>query len=121
VNKIIILEDDASTLMYTETIVKHSEFKGDTLSFLNGKECLDYIKSNPISSSTLILSDLNLFDMSAFDFIDTLLSSYTNSFKLILLSSSFRSETLQKASNYEQIVAVIEKPFSIIDLNRFLK
>lgn len=120
-NKIIILEDDASTLMYTETIVNHSEFKGDTLSFLNGKECLDYIKNNPICSSTLILSDLNLYDMSAFDFIDFLLSSNINKFKLILLSSSFRSETFLKASNYEQIVAVIEKPVSITDLNRFLK
>lgn len=69
---ILIVDDEADThflynLKLKKIFARQEDFK--LISFLNAKECLDYLKSPETPPVDLIMSDLNMPGMDGFEFL----------------------------------------------------
>jgi CheY-like chemotaxis protein len=116
VQKILILDDDK---------IQHFLFR-KRLDFLfpevlvffktTPSEAVDFLKVHEVD---LIFLDLNLPEMTGWDFVD-LLKKKSIECKIILVSGSVSSEDQQRVKNDGMIQAIFEKPIRDTDLQEIL-
>lgn len=113
--RILIIEDDeASRLMYTEILTVEDY---SVVSKENGLEALDYLTANPLPH--LIVMDLNFPAITPQEFIKRLKSNpNTSAIPYILVSGQ---KDLPKIMNELKAADHLQKPFDIDDFIEIIK
>ncbi|MEB2776434.1 response regulator [Algoriphagus sp. D3-2-R+10] len=116
IKKILLLDDDRiQGILYEKRLLKINsgiEF----VYFDTPSKALDYLKSETVD---LLLVDLNLPEMSGWDFVHEVEKVSPNS-KIILQSGSVYNEEIQRANSDKRISRIYEKPLSDSDLRLIL-
>lgn len=124
---ILLIDDDKVTNFYNKKIVKrHSQYE-DVIALTSGQEALNFIK-DAIKGITikpdLIFLDINMPAMNGWEFIEhykSLDKTFTESIKLVMLTTSNNPEDLKKSKSIETINDYINKPLSIDILSEVLE
>ncbi|MEB2786948.1 response regulator [Algoriphagus persicinus] len=112
IKKILLLDDDRiQGILYKKRFLKINsgiEF----VYFDTPSKALDFLKTESID---LLLVDLNLPEMSGWEFVNEVEKVSPNS-KVILQSGSVQQEEIQRANSDKRISQIFEKPLSETDL-----
>lgn len=109
---IVITDDDNSVLFLHKIIIKENNLSNDPVTFINGKETLEYLIENAeTGESYLILLDLNMPVMNGWEFLEAL-----NEYKffipiyVVIVTSSIDAADREKANTFPQVIDYVEKP-----------
>ncbi|RZS92440.1 response regulator [Aquimarina brevivitae] len=118
VNSVLLVDDDKATSFFNEIIVsRHKGFNQIEKAF-SGQEALAYLKEirdKQQIKPDLILLDINMPAMNGWEFItefEKLDKSFTNSIKVVLLSTSSCKDDLEKSLTSPTVLDFIHKPLS---------
>ena len=109
----IIIDDDEIITLLQRNIVKKCELDPDPYSFSNAEVALDFLRERTSSEEFLIMLDINMPQMTGWEFLERLKSvpNNQNCFVVMVTSSIDRSDK-RKAANDSHVVDFIEKPVS---------
>ncbi len=116
IQKILILDDDKIPHFLFQ---KRLNFLvSDLVLFFKSRpsETIDFLKANEVD---LLFLDLNLPEMSGWDFVELLKINVIRT-RIILVSSSVSLEDKRRVQNDGMIHAIYEKPISDTDLQEIL-
>ena len=116
VNKILLLDDDRIQKILTEKRLLKINSGTEFVYFDTPSKALEYLKSEQVD---LLLVDLQLPEMSGWEFVDEVVKVSPNS-RIVLQSGSVDREEFQRASSDIRISEIFEKPLSDSDLRSIL-
>lgn len=116
IKKILLLDDDRIQKIVVEKRLLKIDSGVEFVYFDTPSKALDFLKSESVD---LLLVDLNLPEMSGWEFVNELEKLRPNS-RVILQSGSVRSEEIQQANLDKRIIDIFEKPLSEFDLRSIL-
>ncbi len=118
--QIIIIDDDPVSSKIAQISIQRNKPDVMVTVFNNPIEALDSITTNYESFaqqfSTLLLIDINMPEMSGWEFIESLnqnIPALEEKFKGIILSSSVDPADIEKSKEYPSIVHYLTKPFTL--------
>ncbi|RAI92152.1 response regulator [Algoriphagus yeomjeoni] len=114
--KILLLDDDRIQKILLEKRLIKINPGIEIVYFDMPDKALEYLKSESVD---LILSDLNLPEMSGWEFVEEA-SKFSPDSRVILQSGSVDSEQYQRATSDIRISEIFEKPLSESDLRAIL-
>ena len=120
---VMIVDDDTIAVFIHRNVIQKSHFHDTPLSFINGKEALDYILQHDAGDHTYcILLDINMPEMNGWQFLDAI-NQQTLAAKLlvVMVTSSVDAADKEKAGTYPQVIRYLEKPVSILSLEELKK
>lgn len=123
--KILLVDDDQITNFLNENLLREMNIADDIAIANDGKEALDYIKTNNGASENfccdLILLDLNMPVMDGFEFLEKLieLKVDTSKVSVVLLTTSSNERDQQRAKNFN-ITGYINKPLTEAKINQVI-
>jgi len=110
--KVLVIDDDEIFVFLHNLLVQENGISSGPIGFENGKTAFDYLNAhdNPIDHY-LILLDINMPEMNAWQFLDSIQDKpYANRVLVVIVTSSVDQEDYEKAKEYSQIIRYIEKP-----------
>ena len=110
--RVLCVEDDAITIMFTRQILIKSNFTKDVLTARNGQEAIDLLSAATYSDLDLILLDINMPVMNGWEFIEEfkkLNPQIPKSVSLCVVSSSVDGSDIEKARSYN-VDSYLSKP-----------
>lgn len=111
VNKILLVDDDAATNYLSREILADLEAAREIIVVQDGDAACDLIREN--SCPDIIFLDVRMPRMSGFDFLNRLdKMQVCKKLKVVLLTSSSRSEDKEKALQYSNVLDYLEKPLT---------
>lgn len=116
IQKILLLDDDRIQKILVEKRLLKIDSGVKFVYFDKPNEALDFLKSDSVD---LLLVDLNLPEMSGWEFVNEAEKVSPNSI-VILQSGSVESEQIQRANSDIRISKIFEKPLSDSDLRSIL-
>ena len=121
--EVFIVDDDKIITLVHRKMVLKSNFHADPLSFLNGKDALDYIlNNNSIEKTYCILLDINMPLMNGWEFLDAINQHKIAARILVfMISSSVDKVDKEKAKTYPLVIDFLEKPISLKILEELKK
>jgi CheY-like chemotaxis protein len=118
--QIIIIDDDPISSKIAEISILRNKPDVKVKVFNNPVEALENITANYTllskEFSTLLLIDINMPEMSGWEFIESLnrsIPAVETNFKGIILSSSVDPADIEKSKEYPRIVHYLTKPFTL--------
>lgn len=117
-NIIMMIDDDPDTLRLYELSLKDTGFSSNFLTFESAhaaKEHLQACVGNEESAPDYIIIDLNMPDMSGFQFITLFEDEFYSEMpdtKVITITSSVRKKDKEEALKYNSVTDFISKPIS---------
>ena len=113
--EIIIIDDDEVIVFLHEIILSEYASMGTTIRTYNyATDALKYLNTVETEKKILILLDLNMPEVSGWDFLDELNKNSTNeNIYIIIVTSSIDINEKLKANNYKQVLQFMEKPLLI--------
>ncbi len=113
--KTLIIDDDPIVIFLHKKIIQKCELAEDPLTFLNGKQCLDFfMKSASETENHLLFLDINMPVMNGWEFLNEIQkTAFANKVFVVLTTSSVDSYDRKKAGEYEQIISFLEKPLTV--------
>lgn len=121
--KTLIIDDDKLTcLLHTKLIVR-SKIDPNPETFLKAEQALNFLKKNLKNEKhILILLDINMEEMNAWNFIEKLKTLDQNQkCDVVIISSSISHTDKIKASETEYVMDFIEKPLLLTHCERLKK
>lgn len=117
--RIVLIDDDSTTNYLNKLIIERADLVDEVLTFESGEEALDFFHKNPnVSEASLVLLDINMPVMNAWQFLDHYQAINSgNSNKIVLLSSSINPADKQMAEKIENVLDFKSKPLSIDMIN----
>ncbi|WCL50198.1 response regulator [Leptospira sp. GIMC2001] len=131
--KVLLVDDDAITLMMCKMVLQKASFSSDVASVLNGKQALEFFQEissqNTVNSENgnqdrfipdIVFLDLNMPVMGGWDFLDEYMNKFRPSFpdtKVVILSSTVDPDDYKKAKDYSVVYDFFSKPISVSILN----
>lgn len=121
---ILIIDDDEVLLFLHEVIITDLLTENTTIRPYNNATdafyYLDSIKNE--NKSTLILLDLNMPEVSGWDFLDKLNEAgLKDNIVVIIITSSINSNDKLKAKLYSQVIQFMEKPLLVDNIEDWKK
>lgn len=119
-NLIILIDDDLITNIVNKKFLSSKYPEVKIKEFNSAGKALEYLKKdNKIQKFYIIIFlDLNMPEISGWDFIEILDNEFPQtSYRLILLTSSIDEKDLIKSKNFDTVDAFISKPLSVSKLN----
>lgn len=113
--KTLIIDDDEITVFILRKLVSASGIEENPISFLKAAEALEYLHGeNDIEKAFLLLLDINMPEMSGWDFLN-IISDTPPKCKIYvaIVTSSVDTYDKEYAKNYKQVIQFFEKPLSI--------
>ncbi|MCK5520374.1 MAG: response regulator [Candidatus Marinimicrobia bacterium] len=97
-NQILIIEDNDDDVLMIKRGFKKGKIANAIHRVTNGKEALEYLNNNDISSIQLLLLDLNMEVMNGFDFLMKREEDIRiKQIPVVVLTSSNRKEDIERA------------------------
>lgn len=110
---LLIVDDDIMIQKLHSMLVKKNEFAEDFLKFDNGKLALDFILEYDENQTFIILLDINMPTMNGWEFLDAINQHHLDRpIFVAIVSSSVDLSDIEKAKNYPQVMAYIDKPLN---------
>jgi CheY-like chemotaxis protein len=118
--EVLIVDDDPVVILLHEKMVTASGFHSKPICFSSGISALDYILTNKDPDKFyFILLDINMPEMSGWDFLDELTNhSASNQVIVAIVTSSTNESDKRRALNYKPVTEYIAKPLSIAILHQ---
>ena len=113
--EIIIIDDDEVIVFLHEIILSEYVSVGTSIRTYNyATDALMYLNTIETEKKILILLDLNMPEVSGWDFLNELNKNSTNeNIYIIIVTSSIDINEKIKAKNYKQVLQFMEKPLLI--------
>lgn len=115
----LIIDDDEVLLMIISKMFKKVNPERNLNLFSSGKSALDRLEELKIEENTCFLMlDINLKDMSGWDFLKELESRNDQFSKVFLITSSVSQNNQEIAKKYSSIIGFFEKPITFDVINK---
>lgn len=114
--QILIVDDNDSDLVYTEIMLAKAHIAHSIKAFGTGADTLAYLQSEDASEVDLILLDLNMPEMSGFEFLSLYQSLYSDGSvraRIAILTSSEDRSDISRTSLYPCVTHYLVKPIDI--------
>ncbi len=127
--KVMLVDDSDTDLFINETMIKYAQLSDDIISFSSSTKALEHLKlvSKDAESTQdvpdIIFLDINMPLLNGFEFIreyQALPTHVKAKCQIILLSSTFNSNDIQKGADDSHVIGLIAKPLTIESLNEML-
>jgi CheY-like chemotaxis protein len=120
--ELILVDDDPVLLVMLQKMFSIVDPDLQLSPFHSGKEALAYLSGNHDTAyQKFILLDINLRDMSAWQFMNEFENVRKTCPSVILITSSVASANAEKAKNYAPVVGFFEKPITFQNIEQILK
>ena len=116
IKRIILIDDEPIVTMLNSRMIEKVNKNLERLSFNNPREALKYLETN---KADLILLDINMPEMNAWEFLNHMQNLLLNH-TVIIVSSSINPQDRVKASTYKNVKGFLNKPLMVDDLKLFL-
>lgn len=121
-NKHVLLIDDDPIFHVIFSRMINKVYAGlNVISFLNGKEALDYLNTSYSKNSQyVLLLDINMPVFNGWQFIDEIKKSaivQNSNIKLYVVTSSTDTDDTKRAISYHFVEDVLTKPLSVKTIN----
>ncbi|GMQ26766.1 hypothetical protein Aoki45_34490 [Algoriphagus sp. oki45] len=107
-NPLVVLDDDKIMHLLLRKRINLLGIKSNLKFFDQASEALDFLAGTP---KALVISDLNLGDMEAWEFLDSLFSQGFQG-KFYLMTSSIINSDLVRANDDSRVSGFFEKPLT---------
>ncbi len=115
---IMLIDDDPINNLIIEKI--SSSFNQVKMhNFEQGLKAFEAYSKNP-SMYQFILLDINMLDISGWDFLDSCIKAKLTKVPVYILTSSIDPRDAEKAQTYSQVIGFLYKPFSRETLQEIL-
>lgn len=125
INLVYIVEDDAIASFVIKKIIEDHPSIKESVVFRDGQlamEALLDLKNKCLSMPDLLLLDINMPTMDAWQFLDAWSHfNITNPIQVVILTSSIDPCDIAKAKTYKQVLGYFLKPFNQDKLNEIIK
>lgn len=110
---VIIVDDDSVVLFLHKILIEKSGGFSLTDSFENAQDALSFIRENEPGNPLLVLLDINMPAMDGWQFLDELQElKFRDRILVAMVTSSINKSDHEKAKNYSEVIAFLEKPIS---------
>ena len=108
----MIVEDDPMISFLHREMLRRNNITEESLTFLNGKEALDFMLRDSSEKHYLVLLDLNMPVMNGWEFLDTLekIREISCRTKVAIVTSSMNPADKSKAREYAMVEYYLSKP-----------
>ena len=129
-NKILCVDDDQITLMLCKKVIERATFANEIITLQNGEEAFNYFKDLSVEIANkieveypkLVFLDLNMPVMDGWELLDEIVKLPINPpIPLIIFTSSINPADREKAFSYPTIKGYIQKPLTVIKLDKILR
>lgn len=116
--RIILLDDDAWTLAFSEEVIKNFSPHAEIIAFSAAKEAMAYLETDDFMAKrgdTVFLTDLHMPETTGFEVLDrieTRFGAWRNWFHVFVLSAGASSEEIHRVTYYRCVVGFIYKPLT---------
>ena len=122
--RIMIVDDSEIDRFVLRHLLRSLDYPGDIVSYASPREAMASIKDLIIkrdfkSLPNVIFLDLNMPEMSGFNFLDLFASfpeKATNNCKIIVTSAEDDLDNIQRSARYQNVIDFIIKPIHRIEL-----
>lgn len=120
--ELILVDDDSVLLLILEKMIRRVNPNHPTASFSSGNEALNFLASNSDPNNPrFLLVDINLNDMSSWDFLSLLETRNLQFHKVILMTSSISSTNADRARKYPSVIGFFEKPITFENFHQIFE
>jgi len=117
--QLLIVDDDEVLLMILERIIQKVNPERNLSLFSSGRSALDHLEELKVEQKTrFIMLDINLKDMTGWDFLKELESRNDQFSKVIMITSSVSQNNKETAKKYSSVIAFFEKPITFDIINK---
>jgi CheY-like chemotaxis protein len=110
-NKVLLVDDDDATNFLAELAFKNLDIANEIEIASDGLIAYEWIRQN--NCPDIIFLDIRMPRMDGFDFLDNITqTNVCKQAKVVMLTSSCRSEDKEKAFTYNAVVDYLEKPLT---------
>jgi CheY-like chemotaxis protein len=110
-NKVLLVDDDDATNFLAELAFKNLDIASEITMASDGFIASEWLRQN--NCPDVIFLDIRMPRMDGFDFLENLTEmNVCKNVKVVMLTSSTRSEDKEKAFSYKAVVDYIEKPLT---------
>lgn len=115
----MIIDDCPTDRFMTSKVLEKANFTKKPLVYAEAQKALDFLKQNSLDTTKLpkiILLDLNMPEMSGFEFIaafDHLPENVKNFCKVYMISATINDNEINHAGTYKNITGFHSKPISV--------
>jgi response regulator RpfG family c-di-GMP phosphodiesterase len=117
---IYILDDDDLSNMLNRQFLNFSLPKSTVVSFQDPSDLLKNLIKNRLQTPDLLLLDIAMPEMNAWEFLDLCLM-YKLDFDVMMLTCSLHLEDIKKANSYKQVKNYIPKPLNSENILKCIK
>lgn len=129
VPKVMLVDDSDTDLFINETMIKYSQLSDDIISFTSSTKALEHLKKVSLHADSfsevpdIIFLDINMPLLNGFEFIreyQMLPTHIKDKCQIVLLSSTFNSNDIQRGTDNSNVIGLIAKPLTIESLHEML-
>lgn len=118
--EIVLIDDDGVNNFINEKLITASFPDVSIRAFTDAQLALDYLRNSPYEKSTVLL-DINMPNISGWEFLDEIASHQPKSMiELFLLSSSIDLADKKKAEAHKLVKGYLEKPLKEDEIKKLL-
>ncbi len=118
--ELILVDDDKILLIILKKMIGIVNPDCQLTAFSSASDALAYISVNP-GRSCWIMLDINLKEMSAWEFMDELMVKISSPPNIILMTSSVSSSNVEKAKKYSSVIGFFEKPVTVENVRQIFE